>query len=91
MKMITLKEAIELSKNKNYVIVDLRSKIDYQRNHILGAISLPNATVRTIENIGKKDKVWILYCSRGNYSQKLALYMEEKGYKVYSVIGGYRS
>lgn len=91
MKMITLNEAKRLSTEKGYIIVDLRNKREYDKSHVENAVNLPNADIRTIEKFGRKDLSWILYCQRGSSSFKLASIMEDKGYKVMAVVGGFRS
>lgn len=91
MKTITFNEVKKLSKEKGYIIVDLRNRGEYNKAHVANAINLPNADYKTIEKIGRKDLIWILYCQRGSSSFKLASIMEDKGYKVMAVVGGFKS
>lgn len=91
MKTITLNEARKLSGSNGYIIVDLRNRRDYDMAHIENAINMPNGTIRDVERFGRKDLVWILYCQRGSLSFKLASIMEDRGYKVIAVVGGFKS
>lgn len=54
-------------KDKNYVLVDLRSKIEYDNEHIISAINIPAASMNkdqllTEFNKLPKDKEIIVYC-----------------------------
>ena len=63
--MISLEEAGKMAIEEDCIVVDLRGRKDYDVSHIENAINLPNASLKEIEEFDKKDKIWILYCKRG--------------------------
>ena len=85
------------------LIIDLRSKKDYMKKHIKGAVSinaedLENAIenymygrtgiVRTGDVLLKKNKIILLYCSRGAQSYFMCRKMSMAGFNVKSLAGG---
>ncbi len=90
MKTITFYEAKKLSNENGYIIVDLRNRSDYDNGHIENAINIPGGDIRVIEQYKRKELTWVLYCQRGSLSFKLASIMEDRGYKVLAVVGGFR-
>ena len=76
-------------KEKDTLLIDLREKEEYDKEHIVGAVSLPyDKMIKQIENLNKQKK-FILYCDRGNASLMLGMELAAKGYVVYTVLGGY--
>lgn len=76
-------------KEKDILLIDLREKKEYDKEHIEGAISIPyDKMVTKFESMDKQRK-FILYCDRGNASLMLGMDMATKGYTVYTVLGGY--
>lgn len=90
MDVISLNKSKSLAQDKNYIVVDLRSSLEYYKGHVEGAISLPNASVKDIMKYGYQGKVWVFYCNRGSSSFKLARELEKVGYRVMAVAGGYK-
>lgn len=88
---------------ENPLIIDLRSETDYMKKHIKGAVSinaedLENAIenymygrtgiVRTGDILLKKNKIILLYCSRGAQSYFMCRKMSMAGFNVKSLAGG---
>ena len=88
---------------ENPLIIDLRSETDYMKKHIKGAVSinaedLENAIenymygrtgiVRTGDVLLKKNKIILLYCSRGAQSYFMCRKMSMAGFNVKSLAGG---
>lgn len=88
---------------ENLLIIDLRSEKDYMKKHIKGAVSinaedLENAIenymygrtgiVRTGDVLLKKNKIILLYCSRGAQSYFMCRKMSMAGFNVKSLAGG---
>lgn len=88
---------------ENPLIIDLRSEKDYMKKHIKGAVSinaedLENAIenymygrtgiVRTCDVLLKKNKIILLYCSRGAQSYFMCRKMSMAGFNVKSLAGG---
>ena len=74
---------------KDYVLIDMRDKEEALKNPIEGSMLLSEEEIRNYEF--DKEKLLILVCAHGQLSVALALELENKGYKAYSLIGGYVS
>lgn len=88
---------------ENPLIIDLRSEKDYMKKYIKGAVcinaeDLENAIenymygrtgiVRTGDILLKKNKIILLYCSRGAQSYFMCRKMSMAGFNVKSLAGG---
>jgi rhodanese-related sulfurtransferase len=75
----------------DFVVIDTRSREDYEARHIAGAISLPQRTINaeTTSHL-PKEKVMVTYCwSPGcNASTKGALKLASLGFRVKELVGG---
>lgn len=83
------KDIDKVVKDKSSIIIDLRSKEDYQRKHIVGAYSIPYETAKERLFRLPKGKSYILYCEKGVTSFRAAREMSSKGYNVKSLINGF--
>lgn len=76
--------------NIDGLLVDVRSRQEYEEGHLRGAINIPLGSID--ENIlGKipKDKNIIIYCQSGMRSKKACEILDELGYeKIYNLEGG---
>jgi len=65
------------------VILDVRSKQEYEENHLNGAISIPqyeiNSKVET--EISDKNQEIVIYCTSGIRSRKVYEKLKKLGYK----------
>lgn len=80
-----------ISKNKNIIIIDVRTEDEYMDNHINGAVNIPLQDIKEkISSIVKnKDDVVIVYCEYGERSSKACNKLEKMGYvNVYNLDGG---
>lgn len=89
-ELISIEKARRLAMEPGYIIVDLRSRMEYDKKHIENAVNIPEGNMNAIEGFNRRNDVWILYCRRGSLSFRLASEMAEKGYKVMAVIGGFQ-
>lgn len=86
--------SIEELKNKikqGAILVDVRSKQEYNEGHLINAINIPEHEIdRLIEKeLPNKNQLIVLYCQSGSRSQIVYSKMTKKGYKnVYSLEGG---
>lgn len=78
----------------NTILIDLREKEDFQKEHIPGAVWADWEKLE--KNIGSMlmayntNPAWIiLYCARGNISLLTARDLARMGYPVISINGGY--
>ena len=70
---------------KDAVVIDLRSKAEYEAWHYPGAINAsPEDLPKIVEAMGK-DKVYVLYCRRGLSSKWGALELRRLGVKAFSI------
>jgi len=74
-----------------FIIVDVRSKEDFEESHVDGAISFPyrQMNAETVTRL-PKDKLIVTYCwgPGCNASTKAALRLSSLGYRVKEMIGG---
>jgi len=88
-KKITAKEAFELIK-KDYPIIDVRSKEEYNNGHIKGAILIPANTIKSnFEKLKKfKNREIIIYSKTGRVGISVARELSGMGFKIDNVVGG---
>ena len=79
----------ELKNKKNPYILDVRTVEEYNLSHIDGAINIPLDELR--ENLEKleKSKEIIVHCHSGLRSYLACRILQQKGYNVKNLIGGY--
>ena len=74
----------EIMKENDYVIIDVRTKEEYNESHIKDAINIPYDEID--ENIEiEKDKVIFVYCKSGNRSNQAYNTLTNLGYEVYDL------
>lgn len=71
------------------VIIDLRDAEEYERSHVKTAVNIPYKEIQRCRRF-PKDKLLVLYCSRGSSSLFAARELMKMGYTVKSVVGGIR-
>lgn len=70
----------------NYIILDVRTKDEYETGHIAEAINIPHLEID--ENIDlDKEKVILVYCQSGGRSKLAKESLENLGYTVYDLGG----
>ena len=73
----------------NFVLLDVRAPLEFEDNHIKGAINIQVSDLRTHHNELNKEKTTILICSSGNRSSLGVSILKQHGFKdVYNVAGG---
>lgn len=87
--------------NGKGLLIDLRDRAEYVKEHIPGAVCIPYEELR--ENTGRLrnwvnrssrrfgDASLILYCDRGNTSLRAARDLYNQGFPVKNVYGGFSS
>ena len=71
-------DEIEKEREK-YLLVDTRDKVTVEYGMIPGAISVPEQELEERAEELKGDKIPVLYCTRGLFSQEGAGMLREKG------------
>lgn len=79
----------EYVKNKNSVLLDVRTKEEYNERHIAGSLNMP---VQSLENVrlrivNKATPIYV-YCHSGVRSARAAQALCEMGYNNVTDIGG---
>ena len=77
-------------KDGSLVIVDVRTKGEYEAGHIPGAILIPNESItdRKPELLPDLNQVILVYCRSGNRSKQAAQKLANMGYKKVYEFGG---
>ena len=79
----------EIMKEKEYIIIDVRTKEEYTESHIKSSINIPYDEINKDSNIDK-DKVVFVYCRSGVRSKKANDTLKNLGYEVYD-LGAFNS
>ena len=87
-KKITTKEAEVLMKEKDTVIIDVRTETEYKDGHIENAINIPQENMNKDTVKIAKDKKVIVYCRTGARSRVAATILVDLGYKNVYDLGG---
>ncbi len=83
-------EALTIMKeSESFMVLDVRSRDEFDENHIEGAYNLPYDEITNLIDI-PKDTILFVYCKSGNRSKIAALKLLELGYEVYD-LGAYDS
>lgn len=77
-----------ISKN-NFIIVDVRTKEEYDTGHVKGAINIPYDSIDENTNLDK-SKTILVYCKSGVRSGKAYQTLKKLNYDVYD-LGAYSS
>lgn len=77
--------------HKKILIVDLRDKSEYDMGHIETAVRIPFERLDEKYEELKKYRMLILYCHKGNQSLLAARSMNNDGFRVGSIAGGYEA
>lgn len=79
---IPVQEQLEkIISEDNYIIVDVRTKEEFDTSHIKDAINIPYDTIDETTELSK-DKTIIVYCQSGGRSAKAATKLKTLGFEV---------
>ena len=73
------------------LLIDVRSKQEYQEGHLLGAINIPEYEIvkRVQREIPRKNQLIVVYCQYGGRSRNVYTIMRKIGYSnIYNLYGG---
>ncbi len=89
-ELISAEELHDMITGKaNFVLLDVRAPLEYEDNHIKGAINIQVSELRTRHNELNKDKKTLLICSSGNRSSLGASILKQHGFTdIYNIAGG---
>jgi len=77
-------ELENLMSNNEYIIVDVRTKEEYQTSHLKDALNIPYDTIDSNTKLDK-DKLILVYCKSGNRSRIAMKTLTDLGYNVYDL------
>lgn len=88
-KKITPEEAKELMVEGN-IILDVRTKEEYDQGHIEGAMLLPVSDILDgkLDSLPDKNQIILVYCRSGNRSATASKYLVKVGYTNVYDFGG---
>lgn len=84
-------EAVRLINREDALVIDVRSKGDYRKAHILNAKNIPGAQIeeRLKELAAHKSKPVIVYCATGSASSPVRDKLRARGFDtVFTLKGG---
>lgn len=82
---------IEKIKNDGAIIIDVRSKLEFELGHIENAINIPFVDFRNSLNKISKNKKILLYCNQGKTAYFALRILKNFGYNnVYNLSGGFK-
>ena len=88
---VSMEEALVLmEENSDYIILDVRTKEEYNEGHIPKAISIPNEKIdnRVTQELPNKEQMIFIYCYSGKRSKQAALKLTKLGYTNLIDLGG---
>lgn len=88
-KIISWERVLRYIYKPDTLIVDLREKEEYEKEHITGAWNISYEDVgEHLEQMSNYERV-IFYCAHGNHSLMAARELARRGREAYSIAGGY--
>ena len=88
---ISTDEAVKMMETEtDYVIVDVRTKEEYDKKHIKGAVLVPIADIKegNLNAIPDKNKMLLIYCWTGRRAEESASLLAKRGYENVYEFGG---
>ncbi len=89
-ELINVEDLDRLDKD-NTILLDISTPTEYDTGHIEGAISIPLEELRNRAGELDKEKEIIIYCHVGQRGYIAGRILKQKGFKVKSLSGGYKS
>ena len=92
-KMTPVEAKAELEKNKDIILLDVRTQEEYNENQIEGSKLIPLDVLEDLveKEISNKNQKVIVYCRAGNRSKTAVNILLKMGYKNVYDLGGINS
>ena len=90
-RQVSADEAIALMETEtDYILLDVRTRAEYEEKHIPGAVCIPNESIGTeeIPELPDKDQLILVYCRSGNRSKQASEKLVKLGYTNIVEFGG---
>ena len=84
----------DLKKNlSKFYIIDVREDDEYKEGYVKGAVHIPLGKLIRDEGLGivPRNKKIVVYCRSGLRGSMAQKFLEERGYDVLNLEGGYRN
>ena len=91
---INAANAVRMINDRDALVVDVRNAAEFKKNHVLGALNIPAASIKARANeLAKhKDRPIIVYCNMGGASLEAARTLRGLGYtEIHPLRGGINS
>lgn len=90
-RTMEINDAAEMiAADDGHLLVDVRTREEFEEKHIPGAILLPVDDIKSgkLERLPDKDQTILLYCRTGRRAEDAAAYLAGEGYTNLYEIGG---
>jgi len=71
------------------LLLDIRSHEEFKNSGIKGSVNVPFDEISTGLSMLPKDKPVYVMCRTGDLSEEVSEILEDRGYDVYNIEGGY--
>lgn len=88
-QLVYPRELKTILRSQSVLLIDVRSRELYQKEHWPGAKNFPYEELEHWEKMLPGNKRIIFYCEHGGNSMQLARKFGMQGYQVGSVVGGF--
>ena len=85
------KDIEHMRQEKHAVLVDVRSREEFQKGHWQGAMNFPEEEIADYSRVLRKGRFYIIYCQHGGSRMQVARTLGKMEYSVGTVIGGYEA
>ena len=89
-ELVYPKDIAAICADMDTTIIDLRARRDFERGHIDGAVNYEEEQRSGLMSVLSDQKNYVLYCEHGGNSMQLARKLGQRGYRVATLVGGYR-
>lgn len=79
----------QLRQEHGWVWVDVRTQEEFEKGHYEGALNLPLTILKLKSRMLDKNKHYIIYCNTGRRSEAAAFFLNEEGFQVSLLVGGF--
>ena len=83
-KIDTISKYDEIISKNNYIVVDVRTKEEYDESHVIGSINIPYDQINEQTTLDK-TKTIMVYCKSGIRSNKAYSTLKSLGFDVYDL------
>ena len=82
-----------MEESEGYILLDVRTKEEYESGYIPGAINIPLSDINenVVSSLPDKSQIILVYCRSGNRSRQASDKLSRLGYTNIIEIGGINS